>query len=101
VSRNDNGPRPYSTLRGGRIVWVYPGESLKERLEGRFRDANLKKRTRLETDSEIRSRINAEVRRRRQADPFFIWYRAPGQTSKELEADLRILGLPPRQMIEE
>lgn len=96
----ERAPRPYSTLRDGKIVWVYPGESLADRLNGRVRDAKLKFRSRLETDDEVRARLDAEIKRRRQAEPWWIWF-YPRNTSKDLDAELKGLGLPPRQMIDE
>jgi len=82
--------RPYSTLRDGKIVWVYPGEALPA----------AKVRSRLETDSEVRTRLNAEIKRRRAADPFWLWFKQPG-SGKDLDADLKELGLPARQMVDE
>lgn len=87
----ERAPRPYSTLRDGKIVWIYPGETAPTK----------KVRSRPETDGEVRARIDAAVKARRKADPFWIWYREPGRSSRELEIDLRDLGLPPRQMIDE
>lgn len=80
-----NKPRPYSTLIDGRIVWVAPGEAPPAKA----------KRTRLETDDEVRARLSA-------------WARSSGYVGdyswllgNELDDHLKHVGLPARQFVEE
>lgn len=76
----DNKPRPYSTLRAGRIVWVTPEEHA----------AGKPRRTRLESDDEVRARFKAAGR-----------YGYPGLSAKALDGQLEYWGMPPRAFIED
>jgi len=58
MSKTQGRRHAYSTLNVyGQIVWVYPGDSLRDRLEAKVRDFNYRLRSRTETDDEVRDRI--------------------------------------------
>jgi hypothetical protein len=84
----DNGPRPYSTLRDGKIIWVVP----------EVNQLGPKKRSRLETDDEVRARIKAGWR------AWTYWDPVPDLRkygSKELDNLLKVKGLEPRKVVDE
>lgn len=74
-------PTPYSTLRDGRIVWVYPEPAGKSKK---------KLRSRPETDDEVRKRLLKAG----------LWH-YPMSSSKELDAQLEYWKLPPRGFVDE
>lgn len=87
TDEHDHAPRPYSTLRDGKIVWVTPEEHA---------GGNLK-RSRLESDDEVRRRIKASIQ-------WSYWNPCPDLAAvkgKELDKRLTIFVLPPRQFIDE
>jgi hypothetical protein len=76
----DNRPRPYSTLRDGRIVWVTPEEHA---AGGRARRAHL------ETDDEVLRRIRGAGRGA-----------VANCTAKCLDKTLEYWSMPPRQYVD-
>lgn len=58
----DNKPKAFSVIDPftGKLVWRYPEEALTEVMREARRAANAKKRSRLETDKEVITRIKQE-----------------------------------------
>lgn len=58
----DNRPKAFSLLDPftGRLIWKYPEEVITEVMRANRRAANAKKRSRLETDKEVITRIKQE-----------------------------------------
>lgn len=85
MTTTDNRPRPYSTLRGGQIIWVYPNEA---------QPVNSRGRSRLESDAEVRARLRAGWGYTTYWDPMpdlrYIF-------GKELDKLLKSRALPERQ----
>jgi len=86
---SERAPRPYSTLRGDKIVWVTPEEHADP----------TKKRSRLESDSEVRKRLSAA------ADDFWAQvYGRPtytGVSGPALDQLLHEKRLPPRGYVDD
>ena len=84
----DNKPRPFSSLRDGKIVWVTPEEHA----------TGKRVRSRSETDDEVRARIKAGW------TAWTYWDPVPDlrkYSSKELDNLLKVKGLPARKFIDE
>lgn len=79
-----NAPRPYSTLRDSRVVWVSPDEA---------RPAGPVKRSRLETDAEVRARVMRER-------PWWTAEEVRRHSGDRLDKMLTNLGLPKRQVVD-
>lgn len=89
-------PRAYSYLCPftREIKWKFPGESSADQLTDQFKERNLKKRTRLETDSEVKERL--------KKSHLDIWNKMQGDESgHKLDQILKHFGLNGRLHIEE
>lgn len=83
MTRQDVGPRPYSTLTpDGRIVWVTPSDPPPAR----------KLRSRMENDDEVRARIRAAGHL-----PFGL----SSVSGAVLDSYLKMYGLTPRACVDE
>lgn len=81
MTPEDRKPRPYSTLRDGRVVWVTPEEHATIGKAGRVR---------LENDDEVRLRLV------RAGHSGYKSYKG-----KDLDDWLRYWSMPPRQYVDE
>ncbi len=81
---DDNRQRAYQTLRGGRMVWVYPGET----------PPPAKLRSRQETDDEVRARIMLDR-------PWWTREEMARHSGPALDRMLKNLALPPRKIVDE
>ena len=54
--------KAYSRLNTytGKIEWVYPGENINERYMKHLKDLRLNRRSRMETDDEVRRRVRKD-----------------------------------------